>query len=81
MFFFLHDCCTHGELLEIGEEDYDLEKIEMVKLTYFLPNLMLQEMAPDTLHMHVTNDRQVWNLIELSKTHILCLCVSSQCQK
>lgn len=28
--------------------------------------------------MHVTNDRQVQNLIELSNTHFVRLCVSSQ---
>lgn len=34
------------------------QKIEMVELTYSLEDIMLQEMAPDTPHMHVMNDRQ-----------------------
>ncbi|KAL0643928.1 hypothetical protein Bca4012_042218 [Brassica carinata] len=61
---------THGELLEMALEDYGLDKkIEKVVLTYSLPDVILQQMAPDTPPMHVTNDRQVRNLIELAKTH------------
>ncbi|KAF2573132.1 hypothetical protein F2Q70_00004388 [Brassica cretica] len=72
---------THGELLEMALEDYGLDKkIEKVVLTYSLPDVILQQMAPDTPPMHVTNDRQVRNLIELAKTHFVRLCVSSQSQ-
>ncbi|KAF3505428.1 hypothetical protein F2Q69_00043547 [Brassica cretica] len=65
---------THGELLEMALEDYGLDKkIEKVVLTYSLPDVILQQMAPDTPPMHVTNDRQVRNLIELAKTHFICV--------
>ncbi|XP_056850717.1 uncharacterized protein LOC130500040 [Raphanus sativus] len=79
--FFVHDGCTYGELLEMAQEDYDLnKKTEKVELTYSLPDVLLEQMGPDTPPMHVTSDRQVRNLIELCKTHIVRLCVSSQCQ-
>ena len=77
--FLVSDGCTHGELLEMALEDYGQDKkIEKVVLTYSLPDVILQQMAPDTPPMHVTNDRQVQNLIELAKTHFVRLCVSSQ---
>ncbi|XP_048613483.1 uncharacterized protein LOC125587291 [Brassica napus] len=63
--FLVSDGCTHGELLEMALEDYGLDKkIEKMVLTYSLLDVILQQMAPDTPHMHVTNDRQVRNLIE-----------------
>ncbi|KAF3543583.1 hypothetical protein DY000_02007433 [Brassica cretica] len=66
--FLVPNGCTHGELLEMAQEDYDLDKkIEKVVLTYSLPDVILQQMTQDTPPMHVTNDRQVRNLIELSK--------------
>ena len=56
----MHDGCTHGEPTDMTQEDYDLDKkIEMVKLMYSLPDVILQQMAPYTPHMHFTNDRQV----------------------
>ncbi|CDY65823.1 BnaUnng01230D [Brassica napus] len=79
--FLVPDDCTHGELHEMAQEDYGLnKKIEKVELTYSLPDVILQQMAPDTPPMHVTSDRQVRNLIELAKTHFVRLCVSSQSQ-
>ena len=79
--FLVHDGCTHGELVEMAQEDYDLDKkTEKVKLTYSLRDVILEEMSHDTPPTHVTNDRQVRNLIELCKTHIVRLCISSQCQ-
>ena len=48
--------------------------------TYFLQDIMLLEMVP-FFYMDVMNNRQVRNLIELSKTHMVCLCVSNQCHK
>ncbi|XP_048613384.1 uncharacterized protein LOC125587222 [Brassica napus] len=43
----------------MAQEDYGLDKkIEKVVLTYSLPDVILQKMAPDTPPMHVTNDRQ-----------------------
>ncbi|KAF3562627.1 hypothetical protein DY000_02014229 [Brassica cretica] len=38
---------------------------------------MIQQMAPNTLPIHVTSDRQVQNLLEITKTHEIRLCVSS----
>ena len=77
----MHDGCTRGELVDMTQEYYDLDKkTEMVKLTYSLPYIILEQMDHDTPPMHVTNDRQVRNLIELCKTHIVRLCVSRQCQ-
>lgn len=39
--FLVHDGCTHGKLLEMTQEDYDLDnKIEKMVLTYSLPNII-----------------------------------------
>ena len=44
--FLVHDGCTHGELLEIAQEDYELDKkIEKMVLTYSLPYVILQQMT------------------------------------
>ncbi|KAF3597957.1 hypothetical protein DY000_02022090 [Brassica cretica] len=37
---------------------------------------MMQD--PNTPHIHVTSDRQVRNLLEITKTHGVRLCVSSR---
>ncbi|KAG5410980.1 hypothetical protein IGI04_007299, partial [Brassica rapa subsp. trilocularis] len=79
--FLVPDGCTHGELHEMALKDYGMDKkIEKVALTYSLPDVILQQMTPDTPPMRVTNDKQVRNLIELDKTHFLRLYVSSQSQ-
>ncbi|KAG2278593.1 hypothetical protein Bca52824_061148 [Brassica carinata] len=57
--FLVSDGCTHGELLEMALEGYGLDKkIEKMVLTYSLLDVILQQMVPDTPHMHVTNDIQ-----------------------
>ncbi|KFK22275.1 hypothetical protein AALP_AAs57989U000200 [Arabis alpina] len=76
--FFLSDGCTHGDLLEMVQDDYELDKTKELEITYSLPETMMQHMALDTPPVHVTNDRQVQNLIELSRAHVIRLCVSSQ---
>ena len=44
----MHDGCTHGKLLEMTQEDYDLDKkIEKMVLTYSLPDVILQQMTPN----------------------------------
>ncbi|KAG5378885.1 hypothetical protein IGI04_026727 [Brassica rapa subsp. trilocularis] len=64
--FLVHDGCIHGKLFEMTQEDYDLDnKIEKMANTPLIP---------------VTNNRQVRNLIELSKTHFVRLCVSGMRQ-
>ena len=46
--FIVHAGCTHGELLEMTQEDYDLDKkIEKMVLTYSLPDVILQQMTPN----------------------------------
>ncbi|VVA99242.1 unnamed protein product [Arabis nemorensis] len=72
---FFSDYCTHCYLLEMAKDEYKVES-NLVEITYSLPESMLQHMAPDTPPMHVTNDRQVQNLIELSRAHVIRLCVS-----
>ena len=58
--FIVHDGCTHGEPIDMAQKYYDMDKkIEMVELTYSLSDVILQQMVPDTPHMHFTNDRQV----------------------
>ncbi|KAF3515285.1 hypothetical protein F2Q69_00002203 [Brassica cretica] len=57
----------------MAQEDYNLDmNIKSVELTY-----PLQQMALDLPHIHVTTDRQVQNLLEITKTHEVRLCVSS----
>ncbi|KAF3532832.1 hypothetical protein DY000_02040524 [Brassica cretica] len=76
---FLSDSSTHADLVEMAQEDYNLDtNREVVDFTYSLPEEMMQQMAPDTPPIHVTNDRQVRNLIEICKTHDVRLCVSSR---
>ncbi|CDY17972.1 BnaC03g30440D [Brassica napus] len=51
---------------------------KVVELTYTLPEAMMQQIAQDTPHIHVTSDRQVRNLIEIIKSQEVRLCVSSR---
>ena len=75
--FFLSEGSTHAELLAMALEDFNLDmSTESVEITYSLPAEMM--MAPDTLPIHVTSDRQVRNLLEITKTHSVRLCVSSR---
>ncbi|KAF8075372.1 hypothetical protein N665_1100s0011 [Sinapis alba] len=77
--FFLTEGSTHEELVQMAQEDYNLDmNTKVVELTYSLPEAMMQQIAPDTPFIHVTSDRQVQNLIEITKTHYICLCVSSR---
>ena len=47
--FLVHDGCTHGKLLEMAQEDYDLDKkIKKIVLTYSLPDVILQQMTPNS---------------------------------
>ncbi|KAF3588493.1 hypothetical protein F2Q69_00027779 [Brassica cretica] len=76
--FFLSEGSTHPELAAMAQEDYNLDmNTESVELAYSLPEAMMQHMAPDTPPVHVTSDRQVQNLLEITKTHEVRLCVSS----
>ncbi|KAF2594192.1 hypothetical protein F2Q70_00042588 [Brassica cretica] len=75
--FFLSEGSTHAELLVMAQEDYNLDmSTESVEITYSLPAEMM--LAPDTPPIHVTSDRQVRNLLEITKTHGVRLCVSSR---
>ncbi|KAF2540166.1 hypothetical protein F2Q70_00035545 [Brassica cretica] len=70
---FLSEGSTHADLVAMAQEDYILDmNTESVELTY-----SLQQMAPDLPLIHVTSDRQVRNLLEITKTHEVRLCVSS----
>ncbi|KAF8104134.1 hypothetical protein N665_0178s0018 [Sinapis alba] len=60
------------------QEDYNIDmNTEVVELTYSLLEAMMQHMAPDTPYIHVISDRQVQNLLKITKTHEVRLCVSS----
>ncbi|KAG5375390.1 hypothetical protein IGI04_039986 [Brassica rapa subsp. trilocularis] len=75
--FFFSECSTHAELLAMVQEDYNLDmSTKYVEITYSLPVEML--LAPGTPPIHVTSDRQVRNLLEITKTHGVQLCVSSR---
>ncbi|KAF8095176.1 hypothetical protein N665_0339s0046 [Sinapis alba] len=78
--FFLTGGSTHEELVQMAQEDYNLDmNTKVVELTYSLPEAMMQQMAPTSFPpIHVTSDRQVRNLIEITKTHYVHLCVSSR---
>src|SRR5690606_6139727 len=63
--FFLSEGSTHAELVAMAQEDYNLDmNTESVELTYSLPESMMQQ---DTPPIHVTSDRQVRNLHEITK--------------
>ncbi|KAF8103817.1 hypothetical protein N665_0184s0012 [Sinapis alba] len=72
--FFLSEGSTHAELVEMAIEDYNLEA-EVVELTYLLPEAMRHQ---NTTPIHVTSDRQVRNLIKITKMHDARLYVSSR---
>ncbi|KAF8094479.1 hypothetical protein N665_0361s0004 [Sinapis alba] len=77
--FFLTEGSTHDKLVQMAPENYNLNmNTEVVELTYSLLETMMQQMASDAPHIHVTSDRQVWNLIAITKTHYVCFCVSSR---
>ncbi|KAF2556457.1 hypothetical protein F2Q68_00017205, partial [Brassica cretica] len=62
---FLSEGSTHADLIAMTQEDYNLDmNTESVELTY-----SLQQMGPDLPPIHVTSDRQVQNLLEITKTH------------
>ncbi|KAF3541509.1 hypothetical protein F2Q69_00023113 [Brassica cretica] len=74
---FLGEGSTHAELLAMAQEDYNQDmSTKSVEITYSLPAEMM--LAPDTPHIQVTSDRQVRNLLEITKTHGVRLCVSNR---
>ncbi|KAG5388106.1 hypothetical protein IGI04_029647 [Brassica rapa subsp. trilocularis] len=76
--FFLSESSTHVELIAMAQEDYNLDKnTESVGLAYSLPEAMMQWMAPNTAHIHITSDKKVRNFLGITKTHEVRLYVSS----
>ena len=72
--FLLNEDSTHAELVAMAQEDYNLDMSTVtVEISYSLP-------APDLPPIHVTSDRQVRNLLEITKTQEVRLCVSSFCK-
>ncbi|KAF2541048.1 hypothetical protein F2Q68_00031736 [Brassica cretica] len=68
---FLSEGSTHADLVAMAQEDYNLDmNTESVELTY-----SLHQMAPDLPPIHVTSDRKVRNLLEITKTHEVRLAV------
>ncbi|CAA7057065.1 unnamed protein product [Microthlaspi erraticum] len=60
-------------------EDYSVSKIgHRLEISYPLPEVFTQQKCNDSLPVFVTNDRQVESLIELSRPHVVRLCVSSK---
>ncbi|CAA7052193.1 unnamed protein product [Microthlaspi erraticum] len=77
--FSLRDGCTYVELVDMAKDDYGVDKnAELLQIGYPLPDIMLQQLPIDSPPTFVTTDRQVQSLIELSRTYVLRLCVSSQ---
>ncbi|KAL0701818.1 hypothetical protein Bca4012_057940 [Brassica carinata] len=73
---FLSEGSTHADLVAMAQEDYSLDmNTESVQLTY-----TTQQMAPDLPPIHVTSYRKVRNLLEITKTQEVRLCVSSFCK-
>ncbi|CAA7040429.1 unnamed protein product [Microthlaspi erraticum] len=76
--FCLRDGCTHDELVQMALDDYSVNK-HGLELSYSLPEPFVQQTSSiDSPPVYVTNDRQVHSSIELSRTHVVRLCVSSQ---
>ncbi|KAF3598890.1 hypothetical protein F2Q69_00037094 [Brassica cretica] len=68
---FLSEGSTHADLVAMAQEDYNLDmNTGSVELTY-----SLQQMVPNLPPIHVTSDRQVRNLLEITKTHEVRLAV------
>ncbi|KAF3562241.1 hypothetical protein DY000_02017971 [Brassica cretica] len=66
----LHE--VYGEwLLKYCRWDFVVDNVKGVRIFIF-------GKAPDTPPIHVTSDRQVRNLLEITKTHGVWLCVSSR---
>ncbi|CAA7014052.1 unnamed protein product [Microthlaspi erraticum] len=76
--FSLRDGCTHDELIQMALDDYSVIKIgHRMELSYPLPEafskcvLILRPCLSQTTYKSES-------LIELSRTHVLRLCVSSK---
>ncbi|KAF2611798.1 hypothetical protein F2Q70_00013219 [Brassica cretica] len=68
---FLSEGSTYVDLVAMAQEDYNLDmNTESVELTY-----SLQQMVSDLPLIHVTSDRQVRNLLEITKMHEVRLAV------
>ena len=75
--FLLNEDSTHAELVAMAQEDYNLDmRTVSVEISYSLPAEMM--MAPGSLPIHVTSDRQVRNFLKITKMHGVRLCVSSR---
>src|SRR5690606_29510429 len=75
--FLLSESLTHDELVAMDQENYNLDmSSKSVEITYSLPPEMMH--APNTPPIHLTSDRQVRNLFELTKTHGVRICISSR---
>ncbi|KAF3587985.1 hypothetical protein F2Q69_00030758 [Brassica cretica] len=62
----LKDCCW----------DFVVDNVKGARMFFFSEAEMM--MAPDTTPIHVTSDKRVRNLLEITKTHGVWLCVSSR---
>ncbi|KAL0691609.1 hypothetical protein Bca4012_091288 [Brassica carinata] len=67
---------VYGEwLLNDCRWDFVVDNVKGARIIFLGEAEMMQ--APDTPPIHVTSDRQVRNLLEITKTHGVRLCVSS----
>ncbi|KAF2576055.1 hypothetical protein F2Q70_00005527 [Brassica cretica] len=68
---------VYGEwLLKDYRWDFVVDNVKGARIVFLGEAEMMQ--APDTPPIHVTSDRQVRNLLEITKTHGVRLCVSSR---
>ncbi|CAA7055018.1 unnamed protein product [Microthlaspi erraticum] len=77
--FSLRDGCTHGELVEMANDEYGVDSnSELIEVSYPLPADIIQGVPIDSPPTFVTTDRQVQVLVELSRLHVIRLSVSSK---
>ncbi|KAF2530586.1 hypothetical protein F2Q70_00029865 [Brassica cretica] len=68
---------VYGEwLLKDCRWDFVVDNVKGARIIFLGEAEMMQD--PNTPHIHVTSDRQVRNLLEITKTHGVRLCVSSR---
>ncbi|KAF3574708.1 hypothetical protein F2Q69_00062002 [Brassica cretica] len=68
---------VYGEwLLKDYRWDFVVDNVKGARIIFWGKAEMMQ--VPDTPPIHVTSDRQVRNLLEITKTHGVWLCVSSR---
>lgn len=76
--FTVRDGFKFGDMVRMVQEDFGIDRLVEVELSYMLPETMLKDMPKDTPPVFVTNDRQLDTLCEICRSMPVRLCISHQ---